>query len=256
MDFFNPYGIWFFVVAMTAIEFAAYILSKNLGDRGGIVISGAVGGLVSSTAVTAAMTKKSNDNPKNISSYVVGTLVASCIMLIRVMLIVAVFAQALVKTIAVPVVLMFVVLTGFVVYHFFNSKHETKKSDKVIIESELKSPFQILPAVKFAGLILLIKFISAIGVAYKDTFDPQILYYALGAVSGLADVDAITLDMASKASDGSIVTLIATITVLIAVISNNLVKASLAWRLGAPDYGKKVMIAFGMSIGAGILGIL
>lgn len=42
MDFFNPYGIWFFVVAMSAIEFVAYILSKTLGDRGGIVISGAV----------------------------------------------------------------------------------------------------------------------------------------------------------------------------------------------------------------------
>lgn len=42
MDFFNPYGIWFFVVAMSAIEFIAYILSKVLGDRGGIIISGAV----------------------------------------------------------------------------------------------------------------------------------------------------------------------------------------------------------------------
>lgn len=39
MDFFNPYGIWFFVVAMSAIEFVAYILSKVLGDRGGIIIS-------------------------------------------------------------------------------------------------------------------------------------------------------------------------------------------------------------------------
>lgn len=39
MDFFNPYSIWFFVVAMSAIEFIAYILSKVLGDRGGIIIS-------------------------------------------------------------------------------------------------------------------------------------------------------------------------------------------------------------------------
>ncbi len=256
MDFFNPYGIWFFVVAMTAIEFAAYILSKTLGDRGGIIVSGAVGGLVSSTAVTAAMTQKSNGDPKNISSYVVGTLVASCIMLIRVILIVAVFALALVKTIAVPVLLMFAVLAGFVAFHFYASKHEGKKSGKIVVEQELESPFRIIPAIKFAGLILLIKFISAIGVSYRDTFDPQILYYLLGAVSGLADVDAITQDMASKATDGSIVPLIATVTVLIAVISNNLVKASLAWRMGEPVYGKKVMTAFGASIAAGVVGIL
>lgn len=256
MDFFNPHGIWFFVVAMTAIEFAAYILSKTLGDRGGIIVSGAVGGLVSSTAVTAAMTQKSKNNPKHTSSYVVGTLVASCIMLIRVILIVAVFALALVKTIAVPVLLMFAVLVGFIAYHFFASKHETMTIETVVLEQQLESPFQILPAIKFAGLILLIKFISAIGVSYRDTFDPQILYYVLGAVSGLADVDAITQDMASKATDGSIVPLIATVTVLIAVISNNLVKASLAWRMGAPAYGKKIMTAFGISIAAGVVGIL
>lgn len=62
--------------------------------------------------------------------------------------------------------------------------------------------------------------------------------------------------MSSKAADGSIVPLVATVTVLIAVISNNIVKASLAWRLGAPAYGKKVMTAFGVSIGMGIVGIL
>lgn len=183
MDFFNPHGIWFFVVAMSAIEFVAYLLSKSLGDRGGIIISGAVGGLVSSTAVTAAMTQKSNSNPRHISSYVVGTLVASCIMLLRVILIAAVFAPALVKTIAVPILLMFATLVGFVAHRYFTSKRDDGKSEQTIIEKALESPFQVLPAVKFAGLVLLIKFISAIGVSYQDVFDPRILYYVLGAVS-------------------------------------------------------------------------
>ena len=128
------------------------------------------------------MTKKSKDSPKNRSSYVVGTLVASSIMLLRVMLITAVFAFALVKTIAVPILLMFAVLAGFIIYHFVEAKRE-KKSEEVHLDQKLESPFQVLPAVKFAGLILLIKFLSAIGVAYRDTFDPQILYYTLGMVS-------------------------------------------------------------------------
>lgn len=255
MDFFNPYGIWFFVVVMSAIEFIAYILSKVLGDRGGIIISGAVGGLVSSTAVTAAMTQKSKDSPKNRSSYIVGTLVATSIMLIRVILITAVFAFALVKTIAVPMLLMFAVMVSFILYHYIRAKSETKEV-VVHMEEKLESPFRVLPAIKFALLILLIKFLSAIGVTFKDVFDPQILYYTLGLVSGLADVDAITQDMTSKAAENSVAPFVATVTILIAVISNNLVKASLAWRLGEPIYGRKVMIAFLASIGAGIAGIV
>lgn len=62
--------------------------------------------------------------------------------------------------------------------------------------------------------------------------------------------------MTSKAAENSIAPFIATVTILIAVISNNLVKASIAWRLGEPIYGKKVMIAFSFSILAGILGII
>ncbi len=99
-------------------------------------------------------------------------------MLIRVILITAVFAFALLKTIAVPMLLMLVVMISFIVYHFIRAKSETNEV-AVHMEEELKSPFEVLPAMKFALLILLIKFLSAIGVTYKDVFDPQILYYVL-----------------------------------------------------------------------------
>ena len=53
--FFNPYSIWFFVVIMSAVSYVGYILTKALGAGKGIILSGALGGLVSSTAVTSAM---------------------------------------------------------------------------------------------------------------------------------------------------------------------------------------------------------
>ena len=76
----------------------------------------------------------------------------------------------------------------------------------------------------------MIKFLSGLGIIYKDYLDPRIFNYALGAISGLADVDAITQDMASKASEGSIALTIAASTILIAAMSNNIVKASIAYR--------------------------
>ena len=56
-----------------------------------------------------------------------------------------------------------------------------------------------MPAIQFAGVIVVVKFLSGLGLIYKEILDPRIWNYALGAISGLADVDAITQDMASKA---------------------------------------------------------
>jgi uncharacterized membrane protein (DUF4010 family) len=65
--------------------------------------------------------------------------------------------------------------------------------------TEYESPFRLIPAMQFALVIVVVKFISGLGLIYKDILDPRIFNYALGAISGLADVDAITQDMASKA---------------------------------------------------------
>lgn len=59
MKFFNPFGVWLFVVIMAGVEYIGYILSKVLGNNSSIIASGAVGGMISSTATTAAMTNKS-----------------------------------------------------------------------------------------------------------------------------------------------------------------------------------------------------
>ncbi len=110
-NFFNPYKIWFFVVLMAGIEYTGFILSRMIGSRGGIVASGAVGGLISSTATTVAMTKKSTEHPENRNSYVVGTLVASCIMFLRVIIVAWGIYPEILTTIWIPATVMFVGLS-------------------------------------------------------------------------------------------------------------------------------------------------
>ncbi len=91
---------------------------------------------------------------------------------------------------------------------------------------------------------------------YQHIIDPKIFYYALGMISGLADVDAITMDMAGKSLDGSLTLVIASTTILIATMSNNIVKASIAYRMGERNFGKSVLTGFGISVGLGLIGIL
>jgi uncharacterized membrane protein (DUF4010 family) len=95
---------------------------------------------------------------------------------------------------------------------------------------EYESPFQLLPALQFAGLIVLIKFISQVGVIYKDVIPLEVSSYFIGLVSGLADVDGVNYIYSTGAQSGEFTLLIAATTILIAVMSNNTVKASIAYR--------------------------
>jgi uncharacterized membrane protein (DUF4010 family) len=148
MHFFNPFSVWFFVVIMVGVEYVGYILSKVLGDKGGIITSGAVGGLISSTATTAAMTNKSKSHPGNRYAYASATLIASCIMFVRVIIISGFYSPTILQTIITPAAVMFMTLVGSAYYYYYLSKREriVKTEEKAVYQS----PFQIVPALQFA----------------------------------------------------------------------------------------------------------
>ncbi len=254
--FFNPYGIWFFVVVMAGVEYTGFLLSKVLGDKGGIIASGTVGWLISSTATTVAMTRKSTEHPEHVNSYVVATLIASCIMFIRVIVVAGYLYLQILETIWLPATIMFAGLIGSTLYYYLKTRDE-----KVIVwldekKREYESPFKIIPALQFAGLIVIVKFVSQLGVIYQHIIPLEVSSYFIGLFSGLADVDGVNFIYSTAAKSGEISLLIASTTILIAVMSNNTVKASIAYRFGEKVYGKKVLIGFGVSIILGIITIL
>lgn len=246
--FFNPYKIWFFVVVMAGVEYAWYILSKLIGDKWGIIASWSIGGLISSTATTIAMTRKSTEHPEHRNSFAVATLLASCIMFLRVVLVAFIIYPPIIDSILIPGGMMFLGLSTMALYYFFESRYEKIVATAEEKKDSYESPFQLLPAIQFAGLIVVIKFISSLGFIYKDMIPLDISSYFLGLISGLADVDAINLTMSEWARDGKISLFIATTTILIAVMSNNTFKASVAFRFWEKLFGRKVLTGFGVSI--------
>lgn len=253
-EFFNPYSIWFFVVVMSGVSYLGYILTKFFGKNSSIMLSSLLGGMVSSTATTASMTQKSQEDPKNINSYVIGTLLASCIMFVRVFVIVLFFSVSLFGAIIIPGGIMFLAFLAATLYFYWQAKNDkTVKQDKE--DENIRSPFRIAPALKFAAVIVLIKFISGVGIIYKDVWGEGLFYSALGIISGLADVDAITQTMAVDSGRGLITFSIAASTILLAVMSNNIVKGSIAWKLWSREFGLKVMGSFLFSIFAGLIAI-
>ncbi|MBP6981706.1 DUF4010 domain-containing protein, partial [Candidatus Gracilibacteria bacterium] len=256
--FFNPYGTWFFVVIMAGVEYAGYILSRMIGTKGGIIVSGGIGGIISSTATTVAMTRKSTEHPEYRNSYVTATLFASCIMFIRVILVAFLIYPPILQTIIFPASVMFLGLSGMAFYSFYIAH---KEEGKVALKNEeeqkeYESPFQLIPAIQFAGLIVIIKFLSILGKVYENEIPPQISNYGLALISGLADVDAINMAYSTGAKSGDFTLVIAATTILIAVMSNNVVKASIAYRFGEKEYGKRVGIGFGVSTIIGIAALV
>lgn len=182
------------------------------------------------------MTKKSNEHPENRNSYVVGTLVASCIMFLRVIIIAWGIYPKILTAIWIPATVMFFGLSGMALYYFLESLKEKVVPIDSNEKKEYESPFQLIPAIEFAGLIAVIKFLSIVGKAYENTIPPEISNYGLAIVSGLADVDAVNMIYSGNAKAGLISLIIASTTILIAVMSNNIMKATVAYHFGEKEF--------------------
>jgi uncharacterized membrane protein (DUF4010 family) len=256
INWFHQEGWFQWIHPVLNAKYTGFLLSKVLGDKWGIIASGTVGWLISSTATTVAMTRKSTEHPEHVNSYVVATLIASCIMFIRVIVVAGYLYLQILETIWLPATIMFAGLIGSTLYYYLKTRDE-----KVIVwldekKREYESPFKLIPALQFAGLIVLVKFVSQLGVIYQHIIPLEVSSYFIGLFSGLADVDGVNYIYSTAAKSGEISLLIASTTILIAVMSNNTVKASIAYRFGEKVYGKRVLIGFGVSIILGIITIL
>lgn len=257
LEFLNFYWIWFFVVLMSAISYAWYIMSKVIGEKWSILASWAIGWLVSSTAVAASMSESSKKDLKNTSMYVVSTLLASTIMFVRVIIIVLFFNINMLSSIIYPSLFMLSGMVLYMVYFYYSSKNReaSNNSNLSFEEKKYKSPFSIVPALKFASFVLFIKFIAWVWALYKDVWWDY-FFYILWVISWLADVDAISQTMAVDAVDWKVWAELAAITIIIAVISNNLVKGSIALKFWEKKFWISVMMWFVVSMIMWIVGMI
>ncbi len=244
----NLYNIWLMVVFISGISFIGYILTKIIGINKGIGITGLIGGLVSSTAVTTSMSNQSKKNPKVVLPFVLAIIAASGMMVIRVLIEVSVLNHNLiiylVKTLGIMIGINLVIL--FIIW----IKPHKKDIDHIL---ELESPFQFIPALKFGLFFLFI--LSLIALA-NHTNIGESGFYITALISGLADVDAITISMSQLANKNPEMLQIATKTITIAVIANTIVKGVIVYIFGNKNMAKYVIASIiSITIG-GIIGIL
>jgi uncharacterized membrane protein (DUF4010 family) len=228
-DALNPAAIWRLAIMISAISFAGYVAIKVVGDRGGVTLASALGGLTSSTATTVTLAGIARDNPKSSGLLAGGAVLAGAVMVARVWFIAAVLNHALAPVLAWPLaVAALVQLLGAAL--LLRGDDPARRP-----ALSLSNPFELSMALKLAALIGVIMLAAKI---ITSTLGDRGLM-VLSAVSGLADVDAITLSL-SRMAPGEITMSVAAAGIGLAVAVNTLTKAAIAWSVGGAGMGLRL----------------
>ena len=237
LDVINPYKIWLMVVLISGLNFASYLLVKGVGTEHGIGLTGLLGGLVSSTAVTLGFAQRSRQHPHQVSPLALGILVAWTVMFVRVVLLVVAVHADLAPRIGLA-------MAAFGVPSLLICGVLWRRSAETAAVSSGENPFELGAAVRFGLLFGAITF--AVKAAQVYLGDAGL--YLAGAIAGLTDVDAITLSMAQLARADAANAGPASRTIVIAVASNTLFKAGMVTFLGAPGLRRIIVPAAGAII--------
>lgn len=232
-DVLNPSKIWIMVVLISGLSFTGYILFKIVGTEKGILLLSLLGGLASSTAATLSLTQRSKDVPALSKNLAGGIILASSIMFPRVLIIIFLLNSELGISLLMPFGIF--MITGFIVS--FILIHYSKKS--ATNEIKLSNPFYVMTALKFGLVFGLILF--ATGAAQHYLGEDGIFY--AGLLGGLVNFDAVALSMSDMAAS-SVQLTVASTAVLLASMTNTIVKMIIASTLGARDLRKYSLYGF------------
>jgi uncharacterized membrane protein (DUF4010 family) len=243
----NPFQVGTLMVLISGLSFAGYVAIRLFGARRGLGLTGALGGLVSSTAVTLSMARRAKEHPEIVESATLAVMLASTVMFVRVILIVLVVNPSLVGDVAFPSGFAALGGLGVCLWLWLRSRGEKASAE----ELALSNPFELGQALQFALLFAAILLGSKAASVYLGTLGT----YVAGLLAGTTDVDAITLSMAKLAPPAGVVShRVAATTIFLATASNTAVKGIMAVVSGGWPFGRRVLTAQLAMLAAGAVG--
>jgi uncharacterized membrane protein (DUF4010 family) len=246
----NPHSLWLMAIAIAGVSFIGYVAIKVAGQKYGVLIAGVAGGLVSSTVATIDMARRARAGNCEARTALAGALAASATMFVRVGVIVGLFGPALEPVLAPALVAGMLVLLAVAL--LLARPWQRSEPETAHEPAQFANPFEFRAVVGFAALLAFMLVVSkALAIAFGGRGA-----VALAAVSGLADVDAITLSMTGLA--GSAVTpTVAAVAILVAISANSVAKSCIALAIGGRRFGLAYAAASGAAlIAAGVVTVL
>jgi uncharacterized membrane protein (DUF4010 family) len=244
---FNPYRLWWAVVLVAGLSLSGHVAMRAVGEQRGALWTGLLGGLASSTAATLALARRLRDQPALLEASAAGALAASAVMFGRLTLVLLALAPALGQRLLLPWAVAAAVLMAGALWHW-----RRRPAAPAAAPPSGLPPFDLSTAFGFAAFLGLMAVLSA---ASREWLGTQGLY-GLALISGLVDVDAITISVSRLTQEGAVTPGVAAVTVGLAVLANLVAKAAMAWVAGGAALGRRVALGYALAAASAALALM
>ncbi len=238
----NPHEVWLMTVLTGAVSFGGYVATRLAGARRGLLYAGALGGLVSSTTVTWTFARLARHQRSMRAEVCAAILAAWTVSLVRMAAIAIVVAPVLLVSLLPPIAAAALALMVLAAVNYTIAGRTKGEA------LALRNPFEIATILKFGALLAAIMLFSKLaGAAFGEAG-----LSALGALSGVLDVDPITLSVSRMAGVAGMLPVAATSVILLAALTNAIAKTVLGFAFGGPRVGGMLLGAMLLASGAGL----
>jgi uncharacterized membrane protein (DUF4010 family) len=239
----NPYEIWWAVVIVAGLSFVGYAAIRLGGADLGVLLTGLFGGLASSTSTTVALSRLARTQAGLGPVAASGAVVAGSVTFLRVLALAAIFEPSLIAPLAVPMGVMAVAGLGGAAILRMRDRGGDRASDLETVAN----PLNLGAALAFGALLTLV----LLALHVLEAWLGEAGIHVAAALSGVTDVDAITVSVARLVGDDLAVTAGAT-AVFIAAAVNTAVKAGIAIGMGGTAMGLRVGSVYAIVLAAGV----
>lgn len=245
----TPYSIWLATVVISGISYISYLVKKYVFKEGGIIITGILGGIYSSTATCIILAKKAKEDTKRVSEYVSAIFWAITMMYLKILVLLGIFNIDLLKQYWYLFAVMIVVsaLTA-ILFHKRNDQGENK-GESVVVEED-KNPLEFKVSILFAILFVAFTLVTHYALIYFGDSGLKVL----SIIVGVTDINPFIINLFQ--SHHNIDSALLMLAAFQAIISNNVVKMFYGIFFSGKTLTKELVKGFGVIIVVNILLII
>ncbi len=249
-DIWNPFEFWWMVVLISALSFGGYFAIRIAGPKTGPLVMGTLGGLASSTALTVSASRFVSKTPDSAPAFAGAVSLGAAMSFARTLLLAAALYPPVAFKLGVPLTLAALVA---VVAVFVSQRVSDTQEVENDLTSAMGSPDDFGTALKFGVLLVLVTTLSY----YANEWLGSDGLYTIAALSGLVDVDAVTLSMSrlTETPDGPQMQIVA-MAILIAVLVNTGVKVAIGAYFAGRGFALRLASIFLPAFGVAFAGYL
>jgi uncharacterized membrane protein (DUF4010 family) len=243
--FFDPRRIWLFVILVSGVSYVGYFLTKFTGSDGGALLTAVVGAIASTTAYTTGISRAVAEAPESAVPAARYAIISNAILFPRMLLIVVFVSPSL--ALAAGPAFAAAMLAGLAAALVLAPALRKRQKGHEVVESTFRNPFSIGPALWFGVVFTIVLLVTRVAKHYAGYSGQMVV----SAISGLVDVDAISLTLAGFVQNGTSAARDAVIGMMLAAGVNAIFKSGVAQTSHQPAFYLRLIAGFAIMFAVG-----